>query len=86
MDIVGLGPKIIDLLIKEGLASSPADFYELKEGDLVPLERFAEKSAVNLIQAIEKSKKISLAKFIYALGILHVGEETAALLARNFQF
>ena len=86
MDIVGLGPKIIDLLIKEGLASSPADFYDLKEGDLVLLERFAEKSAVNLIQAIEKSKKISLAKFIYALGILHVGEETAALLARNFQF
>jgi DNA ligase (NAD+) len=84
MDIVGLGPKIIDLLIKEGLASSPADFYELKEGDLVPLERFAEKSAANLIEAIDKSKKISLAKFIYALGILHVGEETADLLAKEF--
>jgi len=84
MDIVGLGPKIVDLLIKKGLVNSPADFYELKEGDLAPLERFAEKSAANLVEAIRKSKKIPLAKFIYALGILHVGEETAELLAKEF--
>lgn len=83
-DIVGLGPKIIDQLIDEGLISSPADIFELKEGDLVPLERFAEKSAQNLIEAIEKSKEISLARFIYALGIRHVGEETAIDLANQF--
>jgi len=56
----------------------------LSQGDLVPLERFAEKSAINLIEAIEQSRKISLAKFIYALGIRHVGEETAINLAQYF--
>lgn len=86
MDIVGLGPKIVDLLIKEKLVSTPADLYQLEQGDLVPLERFAEKSAEKLIEAIVKSKKVLLARFIFALGILHVGEETAELLARNFQF
>jgi len=83
-DIVGLGPKIIDQLMDEGLVSNPADIFELKEGDLVPLERFAEKSAKNLIEAIEKSKEISLSRFIYALGIRHVGEETAIDLAKQF--
>ena len=83
-DIVGLGPKIIDQLMDEGLVSNPADIFELKEGDLVPLERFAEKSAKNLIEAIEKSKEISLSRFIYALGIRHVGEETAIDLANQF--
>lgn len=84
MDIVGLGPKIIDLLAKEGLVNNPADFYELTEGDLAPLERFADKSAANLIDAIERSKQTTLARFIYALGILHVGEETADVLAKEF--
>jgi DNA ligase (NAD+) len=84
MDIAGLGPKIIESLISEGLVNDPADFYELEEGDLAPLERFAEKSAANLIEAINKSKKTTLARFIYGLGILHVGEETAELLAKNF--
>ncbi len=83
-DIEGLGPKIVEQLMDEGLISDPADFFSLKQGDLVPLERFAEKSAANLIKAIDQKKKISLAKFIYALGIRHVGEETAILLADHF--
>jgi DNA ligase (NAD+) len=83
-DIVGLGPKIVNQLMDEGLISDPADIFFLTEGDLLPLERFAEKSAKNLVEAIQKSKKISLAKFIYALGIRHVGEETAIDLASHF--
>ncbi len=80
-DIEGMGEKIVIQLINEGLISRPVDIFNLKQGDLEPLERFAEKSAKNLIEAIEKSKKISLAKFIFALGIRYVGEETALLLA-----
>ena len=92
-DIEGLGPKIIDKLIDEGLISEAADLFSLKEGDLIPLERlprrkpkaflrgFAEKSAKNLIKAIQESKEISLSKFIFALGIRHIGEETAVDLA-----
>lgn len=80
-DIVGLGPKIIDQLMDENLISQAPDIFELKEGDLIPLERFAEKKAKNIIDAIEKSKKISLAHFIFSLGIRHVGEETAIDLA-----
>ena len=83
-DIEGLGPKIVEQLMDEKLVADAADFFSLKQGDLVPLEHFAEKSADNLIEAIRKSKKISLAKFIYALGIRHVGEETAIDLAVNF--
>ncbi len=83
-DIEGLGPKIIDQLMDEGLIRDAADIFSLKEGDLVPLERFAEKSARNLIQAINKSRRISLARFIYSLGIRHVGEETAVDLANHF--
>ncbi len=83
-NIDGLGSKIVDQLIEEGLVSNPADFFELEEGDLIPLERFAEKSASNLIEAIQKSKKISLPRFIYALGIRNVGEETAQDLAEQF--
>jgi len=83
-DIDGLGPKIIDQLMDENLISGAVDLFELKEGDLVPLERFAEKSAKNLIEAIQKSKKIPLTRFIYSLGIRHVGEETAISLADYF--
>ena len=83
-DINGLGPKIIDQLVEEGLVGNAADLFELTEGDLVPLERFADKSAANLVEAIRQSKKISLARFLYALGIFHVGEETATDLAKNF--
>ncbi len=83
-DIDGLGPKILSQLQKEGLVKDPADIFTLQEEDLKPLERFAEKSARNLIEAIEGGKKIDLGKFIYALGIRHVGEETAWLLAKQF--
>ena len=80
-DIEGLGPKIIDQLIDENLISSAPDLFELKEGDLIPLERFAEKKTQNIIEAIQNSEKIPLVRFIYALGIRHVGEETAINLA-----
>ncbi|HEY0090296.1 MAG TPA: helix-hairpin-helix domain-containing protein, partial [Candidatus Lokiarchaeia archaeon] len=83
-NIVGLGPKIIDRLIDEGLVSDSADLFRLKEGDILPLERFAERSAYNLISAIQSKKKISLSRFIYALGIRNVGEETAQDLAEYF--
>lgn len=82
-DIKGLGLKIIDQLIEEGLVSDPADLYNLKEGDIILLKRFAKKSAANLIKAIQESKKIPLAKFIYALGIRQVGEKTAEDLAEK---
>jgi len=80
-DIEGLGPKIIDQLFDENLISQAPDIFQLKEGDLIPLERFAEKKAKNILEAIVKSKKILLSKFIYSLGIRHVGEETAQDLA-----
>jgi len=83
-DIQGLGPKIIDRLMDEGLVEDPSDLFFLKEGDLYILERFAVKSANNLILAIQAKKKISLAKFIYALGIRNVGEETSQALAGHF--
>jgi len=91
MDIEGLGPKIIEQLYKEGLVRDASDFYKLTIDDLLPLERFAEKSADNLVKAISEKTQVELARFIYGLGILHVGEETAVLLAKqfsifNFQF
>ncbi len=84
-DIEGLGPKIINQLIKENLISDAADIFELKESDLVPLERFAEKAAENLIEAIKRKKEITLARFIYALGIRNVGVETAQDLTEHFK-
>lgn len=83
-NIDGLGPKIIDRLLDEGLVQDPSDLFELKEGDIVPLERFAEKSAENLIKSIQDKREIDLARFIYALGIRNVGEETAIDLAKHF--
>ncbi|MBU4274235.1 NAD-dependent DNA ligase LigA [Patescibacteria group bacterium] len=83
-DIRGLGPKIIDRLLEEGLIRDAADLFELKEGDVVQLERFAEKSAENLIKAVQNSRKISLPRFIYALGIRNVGQETSQDLAEYF--
>ncbi|MGQ9689230.1 MAG: NAD-dependent DNA ligase LigA [Desulfobaccales bacterium] len=85
MDIDGLGEKIIDQLMDEGLVENIADLYRLTEADLAPLERFAEKSAGNLVAAIQKSTRVPLARFIYALGIRYVGEATAQLLAQHFQ-
>ncbi len=81
-NIDGLGEKIVEHLMNEGLVSNAADIFELTWGDLEPLERFAEKSAQNLIDSINKSKKIKFPKFLYALGIRHAGEETAVLIAR----
>lgn len=78
----GLGEKIVEQLLNEGLIKQAADIFELTKDELEPLERFAEKSAQNIIEAIAKNKKISLEKFLYALGIRHVGEETAVLIAK----
>lgn len=83
-DIKGLGPKIIDQLADENLISQPSDLFELQEGDILPLERFGQKSASNLISAIRNSKEVPLSSFIYALSIRHVGEETAVMLAQHF--
>ncbi len=84
LDIAGLGPKIIDRLIDEGLIQDPADLFTLKEDDIRVLERFGEKSAENIIASIQKKKKIDLYRLVYGLGILHVGEETALDLAGHF--
>ena len=84
LDIRGLGPKIIDRLVDEGLVQIPADLFLLKEDDVSSLERFKEKSAGNLTKAISGKKTIQLSRFLYALGIRHVGEETALDLARHF--
>lgn len=83
-DIEGLGPKIIEQLISNDLIDNAADLFKLTIDDLKPLERFAEKSASNIINSINKAKEISFARFIYALGIRHVGEETAFDLANRF--
>ena len=83
-DIDGMGPKIIEQLMNEGLVGDPSDIFKLKEGDLEPLERFAEKSAENIIKAIHKAKEIPLDRFIYSLGIRHVGAETAMDIAEQF--
>jgi len=81
-NIEGLGPKIIDKFMDEGLIGDAADIFDLKEGDIAALERFAEKSANNIVKEINEKKEISLSKFLYSIGILHVGEETARDLAQ----
>lgn len=80
----GIGPKVVDQLIAAALIRDSADLFYLKEGDFLNLDRFAEKSAQNAYQSIQSRKKISLSKFIYSLGIEHVGEETAFMLAKKF--
>jgi DNA ligase (NAD+) len=85
MDIEHLGGKNIELLYGQGLIKHFVDLYKLKKEQLLKLPRFAEKSAQNLIDAIKKSKKTTLARFLYALGILHVGEYAAKQLARHFK-
>lgn len=84
VDIEGLGPKIIEHLVKEGLVNDVSDFYTLTEGDLLPLERFADKSAENLIKAINNKKEIELPRFLIGLGIRHLGEESAIDIAKKF--
>ena len=83
MDIDGLGEKLIDQLVEKGLVKDLADIYYLRKEQLVDLERMAEKSAQNLLDAIEKSKDTTLARFLYALGIRHVGEHLAQVLAEH---
>jgi DNA ligase (NAD+) len=84
MDIEGLGEKNVELLYSNGRIKHFEDIYRLKKEDLLGLPRFAEKSARNLVDAIERSKNATLAKFLFAIGILHVGEYAAKLLAENF--
>ncbi len=83
-NIDGLGKKIVEQLMQEGLIKDVSDIFTLKKGDLEPLERFADKSADNLISSIEKAKNVTLSRFIFSLGIRHVGEETAIALAKYF--
>jgi DNA ligase (NAD+) len=84
LDIEGLGEKLVDQLVDGGLVRTPADLFRLGIGPLAALERMAEKSAANVVAAIERAKSTTLARFIYALGIRHVGETTARDLAAHF--
>ncbi len=84
LDIEGLGEKLVEQLVDGGLVRSPADLFKLGLGTLAALERMAEKSAANVLAAIEKARSTTLARFIYALGIRHVGETTARDLANHF--
>ena len=85
MNIEGLGEKNINLFYSNGLIKNFVDIYRIKKEDIIKLPRFAEKSAQNIIDAIEKSKHTTFAKFLYALGIMHVGEYTSKLIAKNFE-
>jgi DNA ligase (NAD+) len=84
MDIEGLGEKLVDQLVDGGLVRTLPDLYRLGLAQLAALERMADKSAANLIAALERSKSTTLPRFIYALGIRHVGEATARVLAQHF--
>ncbi len=84
MDIEGLGEQLVEQLVDRGLVTTPADFYTLDLDTLADLDRMAKKSAQNVLDALEKSKTTSLARFIYSLGIRHVGESTAKSLAKHF--
>ena len=85
MNIEGLGPAIINLLMEKGLVSDPADLYRLTYENLIELERFGDKSARNLLAALERSKETPLPRLLYALGIRHVGAEVARKLAEHFR-
>jgi DNA ligase (NAD+) len=84
MDIEGLGEKLVEQLVAGGFVGTVADLYHLTRGQLAALERMADKSAQNLLEAIEKSKSTTLSRFLYALGIRDVGEATARGLAQHF--
>jgi DNA ligase (NAD+) len=84
MDIEGLGDKLVEQLVDRDIVKTPADLYRLAPDTLAGLARMGEKSASNLIVAIEKSRKTTLARFVYALGVRNVGEATARDLARHF--
>jgi DNA ligase (NAD+) len=84
MDIEGLGDKLVDQLVDSGRVNTLADLYSLQLQDLAGMDRMAEKSAQNLLDALEKSKQATLPRFLFGLGIRHVGEATAKELARHF--
>jgi len=84
MDIEGLGPKVLSLLVDEGLVAEPAALYRLNRDMLAGLTRLGDKSADNLVQAIERSRTPTLGRFLFALGIPHVGEHLSGVLARRF--
>ena len=84
MDIEGLGDRIVEQLVETGLVTDPGDLYGLSQEQLAGLERLADKSAHNLLNALDKSRRTTLPRFIAALGIRHVGEATARQLAEHF--
>lgn len=84
-DIEGLGYKLVEQLMESGLVAKPGDVFRLKKEDLADLERFGEKSADNLVEAIAKAKRVTLPRFIIAMGVTHVGDETALDLAERFE-
>lgn len=84
MDIDGLGAKLVEQLVEVGFIKSVADLYTLKHEQLAGLERMGDKSARNIIEALEKSKQTTFARFLYSIGIREVGEATAKVLANNF--
>mgnify|MGYP002407429679 CR=1 FL=1 len=85
MNIEGLGPSSVNQLLEKNLISDPADLYSLQKNDLLGLERFGEKSASNLIEAIKRSRSTPLSRLLFALGIRHVGAEAARRLAEHFK-
>lgn len=85
LDIEGVGEKLLELLIAEGLLHSPADLFRLSSEQLVGLDRMAEKSAANVIESIQAARETTLVRFLFALGIRDVGEATARTLAQHFQ-
>ena len=85
-NIEGMGPKIIDKFLDEGLISDAADIFTLQKGDIAALERFGERSAENIVKEVAEKKQVTLPRFLYALGILHVGEETAVALAKSIKY
>lgn len=85
MDIEGLGPAVIEMLLQKGMVHHPYDLYKLKTEDLAPLEGLGQKSAENIVTAIQNSKQNDLYRFIFALGIRHIGAKAAKLVAEYFQ-
>ena len=85
LDIEGLGDKLVEIMVDQDLISTVADLYRLEVSQISTLERMGPKSAQNLVAAIEKSKQVTLARFLYALGIREVGEATAQALANHYQ-
>lgn len=84
MDIEGLGDSNLELFANEGLIKTPADIYSIKEEQIIPLERMAEQSAKNIVDAVNKSKENDLSKLVFALGIRHIGQKAAKLISERF--